>query len=56
MSEAKPKLHDFVRHKRCGLKAQVYKHFVDVDDYVGVIVLPQPGGESPQHSRTMACR
>jgi len=39
----RPKLHEFVKHKRNGLKAQVYKHFVDMEDYVGVIVLPQPG-------------
>ena len=42
----RPKLHDFVRHKASGLKAQVYQHFIDREDCVGVIVLPQPGASA----------
>ncbi len=39
----KPEIHSFVKHSVSGLRAQVYKHYSDNDDYVGVIVLPQPG-------------
>jgi hypothetical protein len=41
--KTRPELHAFVKNKISGLNAQVYKHFVDNDDCVGVIVLPQPG-------------
>lgn len=39
----RPDLHAFVAHKVSGQKAQVWKHYVDNSDFVGVIVLPQSG-------------
>lgn len=36
------KIADFVRHKISGLKGQVYKHYTDNNDCVGVIAFPQP--------------
>ena len=42
----RPDLHSFVRHKISGLKAQVWQHYIDRPDMVGVIVLPQPGAHA----------
>jgi len=39
----RPETHSFVQHKISGLKAQVYQHYIDRPDMVGVILLPQPG-------------
>ena len=39
----RPELHSFVIHKHSGLKAQVFKHFIDEANAVGVIVTPQRG-------------